>query len=127
MLWLTVWSTAADSGGGPWQTVSPIAGVGVDSDTVASYSTTVLRAVLTYCLPKPTRTISLDQTAYERLRAEKREGESFSDVVKRLAGGRSWTEVAGIWTDASDVEDAIDEGRDRSRRRRERADESDPE
>lgn len=47
----------------------------------------------------PTRTISLDEEAYERLKAHKRENESFSDVVKRLAGERSWTEVAGILTD----------------------------
>jgi predicted CopG family antitoxin len=72
-----------------------------------------------------TKTISLDEEAYERLRAEKREGESFSDVVKRLAAERSWSEVAGIWADETDdVEDAIAEGRERSRERRERLDEA---
>ncbi|QPV64435.1 antitoxin VapB family protein [Halosimplex litoreum] len=68
-----------------------------------------------------TKTISLAEEAYERLAAEKREGESFSDVGKRLVGERSWTEVAGIWSDGTDeVEAAIEDGRVRSRSRRER-------
>ncbi len=67
----------------------------------------------------PTKTISLDEEAYERLSAEKREGESFSDVVKRLAGERSWREVAGVWSgETDDVEAAIERGRERSRSRR---------
>lgn len=65
-----------------------------------------------------TKTISLDEEAYERLRAEKQDGESFSDVVKRLAGERSWAEVAGIWPNDEDLESAIEDGRDRSRERR---------
>ena len=39
-----------------------------------------------------TKTIGLDEEAYERLSAEKREDESFSDVVKRLTD-----EVAADW------------------------------
>lgn len=43
-----------------------------------------------------TKTIRLDEEAYERLASRKHEGESFSDVVKRVMGERSLLEIAGI-------------------------------
>lgn len=76
-----------------------------------------------YCvLEMATKTISLDEEAYERLKSRKRAGESFSDVVRRLAGERSWKEVAGILSDeeADALEAAIEEGRKRSRERSDR-------
>ena len=71
-----------------------------------------------------TKTISLDEEAYERLKSHKREGESFSDAIKRIAGERSWTEVAGIRSEheADELEPLVEEGRSRSRDRRKRLD-----
>ncbi|MFP8952261.1 antitoxin VapB family protein [Natrialbaceae archaeon A-arb3/5] len=69
-----------------------------------------------------TKTISLDEEAYERLRARKKEGESFSETVKRLAGERSWSEVTGILSEdeAADLETAVEEGRAKSSKRSDR-------
>ena len=68
------------------------------------------------------KTVSLDEEAYEQLKIRKKEGESFSDVVKRLAGEQSWSEVTGILTDteADELEASITAGRSASNRRRDR-------
>jgi predicted CopG family antitoxin len=67
-----------------------------------------------------TKTISLDEEAYERLKAHKREGESFSDVIKRISGKPSWTEVAGTLSEeeAKELESLVRAGRNRSIERR---------
>lgn len=44
------------------------------------------------------KTVNLAEDAYNLLAAQKREGESFSDVVRRLAGSQSLlTPFAGAW------------------------------
>ena len=46
-----------------------------------------------------TKTVSLDEKAYELVKKKKEKGESFSDVVKKLTKERSLLEIAGIWED----------------------------
>lgn len=63
------------------------------------------------------KSIRLSEEAYERLAAHKRDDESFSDVVLRLAGERSLLDLAGILDDeeADALRDAVDERRERRR------------
>jgi len=69
-----------------------------------------------------TKTIRLDDEAYDRLVTRKRDDESFSDAIKRLAGERSLMELAGILSDeeAADMRDAIAESRKSSAARMDR-------
>ncbi|WP_178916384.1 antitoxin VapB family protein [Natronomonas gomsonensis] len=72
-----------------------------------------------------TKTISLADDAYEKLRAHKREGESFSDVVRRLAGGVTLSEYHGVIEEdtADELEEILAGRRDsRSETHRERVD-----
>ncbi|MBX0286663.1 antitoxin VapB family protein [Haloarcula salinisoli] len=61
------------------------------------------------------KSIRLSEDAYERLAAHKRDDETFSEVVLRLAGERSLLELAGILSDeeAESLRAAVDERRDR--------------
>jgi predicted CopG family antitoxin len=61
------------------------------------------------------KSIRLSEDAYERLAAHKREDETFSDVVLRLAGERSLLDLAGVLSDAEAdaLRDAVDERRER--------------
>jgi len=43
-----------------------------------------------------TKTISITEDAYERLRTNKMENESFTDVINRITNKRSIMELAGI-------------------------------
>jgi predicted CopG family antitoxin len=70
-----------------------------------------------------TKTISLADDAYEKLKRHKREGESFSDVVRRLAGDVPISEYHGaLDQDTADeleqiVEDRRGDRADSHRRR----------
>ncbi len=66
-----------------------------------------------------TKTITLSEDAYERLKALKEERESFSEVVRRVTKRRSLLEFAGILTkeEADQVKTTIREGRLASVRR----------
>jgi predicted CopG family antitoxin len=65
------------------------------------------------------RTVSLADDAYESLSAIRRPGESFSDVVRRLAPRRSLLELFGLLTKAEG--DALAEAIEANRRDRLRA------
>jgi predicted CopG family antitoxin len=70
-----------------------------------------------------TKTISLADDAYDRLRAEKREGESFSDVVRRLTSDIDLRDYYGALSEdtANELEEIVAERRterDRTHRRR---------
>jgi len=71
-----------------------------------------------------TKTISLADDAYERLKARKREGESFSDVVRRLTDMTDLEKYHGVLSDetAEELEEVVREQREarneeRARRR----------
>lgn len=52
-----------------------------------------------------TRTVALDEEAYDLLKRQKKGDESFSDAVKRLARPRRpISSFAGMWSDMSDAE-----------------------
>lgn len=69
-----------------------------------------------------TRTIGLSEDAYQRLAAVKQEGESFSDVVRRLTGASLLLKLAGTMdaTTAKGYRRAIAEGRRRENASRDR-------
>ena len=58
-----------------------------------------------------TKTISLADDAYDRLKAEKRENESFSDTVRRLTTGVRLADSYGVLSDetADEMETIIAE------------------
>lgn len=61
-----------------------------------------------------TKTITITEDAYKKLKVEKLEGESFSEVINRITdkGRKDLMEFAGAWKDF-DVEEIIKEGREK--------------
>lgn len=63
-----------------------------------------------------TKTIGLDDEAYDLLKAQKREGESFSDTVKRITGEVSadWRQSIGKYEgeQAAAFEEAVKRGQE---------------
>jgi len=53
--------------------------------------------------------IRLEDDVYERIKTNKREGESFSDAVERLIGGRSLRDLRDVFDEdqVSEMRDAI--------------------
>ena len=66
-----------------------------------------------------TRTISITDEAYQRLKAKKETNESFTDVINRLTKKRSLMELVGILSDneLEILEKSVTKSRKRSRSR----------
>ena len=56
------------------------------------------------------RQVRLEDDVYERIKANKRDDESFSDAVERLIGGRSLRELRDVFDEeqVSDMREAIE-------------------
>ncbi len=67
-----------------------------------------------YCMGA--KNISIPEDVYEKLREERREGESFGDAIDRLLGRRPLAEFWGAWSGETAVRarEAIEESRRRS-------------
>lgn len=69
------------------------------------------------CMGSPEyRTLRLTRDAYRQLKRRRRDDESFSGTVSRLAGERSLLDLAGILTDeeAEEMRAAIEKQQDRT-------------
>ena len=66
-----------------------------------------------------TKTISITEEAYQRLKMKKEQNESFTDVINRITGRRSLLELAGILSnkEADKMEQVIKKSREASIKR----------
>ncbi len=65
------------------------------------------------------KTITISEEAYQRLKSRKDENESFTDVINKLTRERSLMEIAGILSEdeADRLEEKIKEAREKTRDR----------
>ncbi|MFP4229962.1 MAG: antitoxin VapB family protein [Candidatus Nanohaloarchaea archaeon] len=59
-----------------------------------------------------TKTVSLKESAYEKLRNLKRENESFSDVVERISQSQSLEDLEGSYPEIGEVKEQIEKERE---------------
>ncbi|KAA9396665.1 hypothetical protein Har1130_18735 [Haloarcula sp. CBA1130] len=61
--------------------------------------------------------VRLEDDVYERIKANKRDDESFSDAVERLIGGRSLRDLRGVFDDGqvAEMRDAIEQAEQEDR------------
>jgi len=68
------------------------------------------------------KTITISEEAYDRLKSKKEDNESFTDVINKLTRERSLMEIAGILSE--DEADELEENiKERRRKTRDRIDE----
>ena len=64
-----------------------------------------------------TKTVRIEDDVYERIKAKKRDDETFSEAIERLVGGGSLLDLYGVGEDVDEMRDAIDESGERTRGR----------
>jgi predicted CopG family antitoxin len=64
-----------------------------------------------------TKTVSLRESAYRKLKNLKREGESFSDVVERISSAQSLEQFEGSYPEIGEVKEELQEQREDFRTR----------
>lgn len=111
-----LWEIGTRKGERAVQTCSEIGVMGVPRKR-EGVKQCVFISVYSYYILMPTKTVSLSEDAYELLSREKRPGESFSDVVRRLTSKKHpLSYFAGAWKNMPAekrqmIEDAIGTGR----------------
>ena len=59
----------------------------------------------------PTKTVSLRESAYEKLRELKKDNESFSDVVERISQNQSLKDLEGAYPEIGEAKEQIEKER----------------